>query len=244
MAQAGSDLGVYPTNFNKYYLIAYGTLGETMDVDPNKTHDYHTGFDIQPTKVVYNVGLDMNRKKILNIVPDKSRNHSAATVKTVNDLGTKIAPYKKNNVYREIVEEFYDFSDASNYKLTLGASGITFTGINPNITFPQMNIAIFQEGGLRLQNQTLDLTLFSKKSFTICVVMQLRRNRSMSIKTIMSNGSYEKTHLIYDHTTKKSKLHTNDDDEDSITVLNSFNGKRVVFWLTKNGTGFRLVVKA
>ena len=74
--------------------------------------------------------------------------------------------------------------------------------------------------------------------------MQLRLNRSMSKKTIMSNGSYEKLHLIYDHTTKKLKLQTNDDDEDSITVLNSFNGKRVVFWLTKNGTGFRLVVKA
>ena len=203
MAQAGSDLGVYPTNFNKYYLIAYGILGETMDVDPNKTHDYHTGFDIQPTKVVYNVGLEMNRKKILNIVPDKSRNHSAATVKTVNDLGTKIAPYKKNNVYREIVEEFYDFSDASNYKLTLGASGITFTGINPNITFPQMNIAIFQEGGLRLQSQTVDLTLFSRMSFTICVVMKLWLNRAMSIKTDINNGTYERPHLIYEHVTKR-----------------------------------------
>ena len=92
-----------------------------------------------------------------------------------------------------------------------------------------MNIANVQEGGLRLQNQTLDLTLFSEKSFTICVVMQLRLNRSMSIKTIMSNGSYEKPHFIYDHTTQKLKLQTNDDDEDSITVLNSFNGKRVVF---------------
>ena len=161
MAQAGSDLGVYPTNFNKYYPIAYGILGETMDLDPSKTYDYHSGFDIQPTKVVYNVDLDMNRKKILNIVPDKSRNNIAATVKMVKDLETKLAPYTKNNVYREIFEEFYDFSDASNYKLTLGASGITFTGINPNITFPHMNIANVEEGGLRLQYQTLDLTLFS-----------------------------------------------------------------------------------
>ena len=85
IAQAGSDLGVYPTNVNKYYLIAYDILGETMDLDPNKTYDYHTGFDIQPTKVVYNDDLDMNRKKILNIVPDKSRNNSAATVKMVKD---------------------------------------------------------------------------------------------------------------------------------------------------------------
>ena len=175
-----------------------------------------------------------------HIVPKKSRNNSAGTVKMVKDLETKIAPYKTNNVYREIFEEFYDFSDASNYKLTLGAVGITFTGINRT----QMNIANVQEGGLRLRNQTLDLTLFSKKSFTICVVMQLWLNRSMSIKTIMGNGAYDKPHLIYDRTTKKLKLQTNGDDgEDSITVLNSFNGKRVVFWLTKNGTGFRLVVK-
>ena len=82
---------------------------------------------------------------------------------------------------------------------------------------------------MRLHNQTLDLTLFSKNSFTICVVMQLRLNRSMTIKTIMSNGSYEKPHLMYDHTTKKLKLQTNGDDEDSITVQNSFNGKQVVF---------------
>ena len=112
MAQAGSDLGVYPTDFNKYYPIAYGILGEAMYLDPNKRYDYHTGFDIQPTKVVYNVDLDMNRKKILNIVPDKSRNYSAATVKMVKDLETTLAPYTKNNMYREIFEEFYDFSDA------------------------------------------------------------------------------------------------------------------------------------
>ena len=55
----------------------------------------------------------------------------------------------------------------SNYKLTLGASGITFTGINPNKTFHQKTIANVQEGGLRLQNETLDLTLFSKMDFTI-----------------------------------------------------------------------------
>ena len=63
MAQSGIDLNTYPTNFNKYYLIAYGILGETMDLDPNKTYDYHTAFDIKPTEVVYNVDLDMKRRK-------------------------------------------------------------------------------------------------------------------------------------------------------------------------------------
>ena len=118
MAQSGIDLNTYPTNFNKYYLIAYGILGETMDLDPNKTYDYHTAFDIKPTEVVYNVDLDMNRKKILNIAPDRNRNNSAATVKMVKDLETKLSPYTKNNVYREIFEEFYDLSElvSINYK--------------------------------------------------------------------------------------------------------------------------------
>ena len=112
------------------------------------------------------------------------------------------------------------------------------------MTFPQKTVSDAQAGGLRLLNQTLDLSLFSKKSFKICAVMQLWLNRSMIIKTDMSNGAYEKLHLIYDHTTKKLKLQTNGSPEVSITVRNSFSGKRVVFWLTKNGTSFAPVVKA
>ena len=56
--------------------------------------------------------LDMNRKKILNIAPDTTKNNSAATVKMVKDLEKKLSPHTKNNVYREIFEEFYDLSDA------------------------------------------------------------------------------------------------------------------------------------
>ena len=87
-------------------------------------------------------------------------------------------------------------------------SGITFTGINPNISFPQRTITHVQEGGLRLQSQTVDLTLFSRMSFTICVVMKLWLNRAMSIKTDINNGTYERPHLIYEHVTKRLKLQT------------------------------------
>ena len=214
-------------------------------VDPQKTYDYQTAFDIKKTEIVYNVDLDMNQKKILNIVLDKTRNNSPATVKMVKEL----YPYTKNNVYREIFEEFYDFSDVGNYKLATGPSGIIFTSVNPNITFSQMNITNVWEGGLTLQNKTLDLELFSKKSFTICIVMQFWLNRPMSLKTIMNSGAHEKPHLIYDKTTKKLKLQTNGlrvgaANETSINLLNSFNGERVVSWLTTKGTGNALTVKA
>ena len=150
----------------------------------------------------------MNRKKILNIAPDKTKNNSAATVKMVKDLETKLSPHTKNNVYREIFEEFYDLSDASKYKMIIRVSGIMVSGILPHIYFPRMDIANILEGGLRIKNTTLSLELFSKRSFTLCVVMQLWPNRSFSIKTLMSNGAYEKPHLIYDKTTKKLKLQT------------------------------------
>ena len=65
-----------------------------------------------------------------------------------------------------------------------------------------MNIVNVQERGLRIKNKPLNVDLFSKKSFTICVVMQLWLNRSMHIKTFMSNGAHEKPHLIYDKTTR------------------------------------------
>ena len=247
--QKGIDLKTYPKNWTNNWMIAYGVFGKVSSIDPQKTYDYHTAFDIKPTEVVCNVDLDMNRKKILNIVPDRTKNNSAATVKMVKDLETKLSPYTKNNAYKEIFEEFYDLSDASNYKIIIGISGIMVSGIQPNIYFPRMDVANIWEGGLTIKNTTLSLELFSKRSFTLCVVMQLWLNKSLSIKTIMSNGAYEKPHLIYEKTTKKLTLQTNglrdgSTNETSITLLNSFNGKRVVFWLTKKGTGANLTAKA
>ena len=145
----------------------------------------------------------MNRKKKLNIAPDRTKNNSAATVKMVKDLETKLSPHTKNNVYREIFEEFYDLSDASNYKIVLGISGIMVSGILPHIYFPRMDITNVLEDGLRLQNTTLSLELFSKRRFTFCVVMRLWLNKNLSIKTFMRNEADEKPHLIYDKTTKK-----------------------------------------
>ena len=61
----------------------------------------------------------MNRKKILNIAPDRTKNNSAATAKMVKDLETKLSPHTKNNAYREIFEEFYDFRNAGISKIVV-----------------------------------------------------------------------------------------------------------------------------
>ena len=192
--QVGIDLNTYPTNWtNNWMMTAHGVFGKVSSIDPQKTYDYHTAFDIKPREVVYNVDLDMNRKKVLNIDPDRTRNNSAATVKMVKDLETKLSPHTTNNAYREIFEEFYDFSDASIYKIIHRGqpSGIVINGLLPSIHFTNMNIANVWEGGLRIQNKPVSLTLFGKRSFTLCVVMRRWLNRTMYIKTFMRNEADE-----------------------------------------------------
>ena len=114
--QTGTDLAVYPRQFSGVYMIAYGIMATASNVDPDKTYDYHTAFDILPTEVKYNVNINANNKNILNIALDKNNNNSAATVGMVKEL----IPFTTNNVYRQYFEEFYDFSDADIYGLNIG----------------------------------------------------------------------------------------------------------------------------
>ena len=64
---------------------------------------------------------------------------------------------------------------------------ITFTGINPNLTFPQRTISNVEDNGLRFQRQALNLTLSHSPNFTLCVVMQLWMNRRSLIEFKVQN---------------------------------------------------------
>ena len=123
-------------------------MGSVSNIDSDKVYGYHTAFDIKPTEVSFNVAINANQKKILNVALDRTSNNSVATVAMVKEL----FPFTQNNLYREYFEEFYDFSDATNYNLTIGASGVVFTGIKPNLSFKtSKDLSIIDTGGLRLQ---------------------------------------------------------------------------------------------
>ena len=103
--QDGTDLAVYPRQCSGVYRIAYGIASTVSNIDPDKVYDYHTAFDIHPTEVVYNVDINANNKKILNIALDKNNNNSAATVGMVKE----IHPFTTNNIYRQILKNFMTF---------------------------------------------------------------------------------------------------------------------------------------
>ena len=127
--------------------------------------------------MVYNVDINGGGKKIANIDVDRNNDNSVATVGQFKEL----APYTANAFYRENFSEFYDFSDANLYKLTRGSSGVTYTGLKPDITFTTKYIGNIQVDGLKVNGYGLTVTVPHSPNFTMCVVMQFWRNRSFNL---------------------------------------------------------------
>ena len=164
----GNDLSVYPLQFSGVYMVAYGIMSKVSNIDPDKVYDYHTGFDVKPTQVVYNVDINANNKKILNIALDRNLNSSAATVGMVKEL----IPFTTNYVYRRYFEEFYDFTDANIYGLSKTSSGIVINSLIPNITIPNKHISDIKEDGLNMNKYSISFNPSGNfTNYTLCLVL-------------------------------------------------------------------------
>ena len=67
--QDGTDLQTYPQQFTESYIIAYVIIGAESDLDADKIYEYHTAYEIKPTKVKKNVPLDITGQRTLNFNP-------------------------------------------------------------------------------------------------------------------------------------------------------------------------------
>ena len=164
--QTGTDLAIYPRQFSGVYIIAYGIVGTTSNLDPDKTYDYHTAFDIHPTQVVYNVDINANKKAIRNIKLERQSDNSAATVSMVKEL----IPFTENILYRKYFEEYYDFSDANIYGINLGSSGVIINSLKPNITLPNKDLSNIREDGLNVNGYDITFSPSHSSKSTLCIV--------------------------------------------------------------------------
>ena len=233
--QTGIDLNIYPNQFKGCYMIAYGIVGTFSNIDPDKVYDYHTAFDIKPTEVVYNVDINANNKKIINVNLDRNINNSAATVAMVKELNS----FTINYLYRELFEEVYDFTNAANYKLSSTASGIVFNNLSSSsgntlrdMDIPNKTIDNIRKEGLNVNGYTIS---FSPPNgitkYTLCIVFYHWRNRNFSIKKKDTNGRLL-LNLYYKSTDNKITLDVNNHIS-QFTILSSFNGKKIVIWLVE-----------
>ena len=183
--QDGTDLAIYPRQFLGVYLITYGIVGTFSNIDPDKVYDYHTAFDIKPTQVVYNVDINANNKKILNVNLDRNINNSVATVGMVKE----IHPFTTNNLYRKYFEEIYDFTNAANYKLSKTASGIVFNYLSSSsgntlkdMGIPNRTIDDIRKKGLNVSGYTISFSPpIGITKYTLCFVFYHWRNRRFYI---------------------------------------------------------------
>ena len=235
----GNDLAVYPLQFSGVYMIAYGIMSKVSNIDPDKVYDYHTRFDVKPTQVVYNVDINTNNKKILNIALDKGQDTSAATVGMVKEL----IPFTKDYVYRRYFDFIYDFTDANNYGLSRGSSGIVINALNyynhnrglHGIVIPNKNIKDIRKEGLNINNYTISLHPPPNfTNFTLCMVFYHWNNRNFSLK---KKDSVDNRNFLSVFFTKGSNNYltlTSNRKIDFFTLPNNFSGKKIVLWLTQN----------
>ena len=238
--QDGTDLAVYPSQFVGVYLITYGIVGKISNIDPDKVYDYHTAFDIKPTQVVYNVDINANNKKILNINLDRNSNNSAATVGMVNE----IHPFTKNYIYRKYFEDFFDFNDSNIYVLNKSSSGFVFNSFSSitgnsarNITLPTKTIDNIKDGGLNVNGYTMSFTPSNKiTSYTLCLVFTLWRNRNFSITKYDITNINRKQNLVYIYYLNiNNSFNLNiGSTRKNLSLPSDFNGKKVVLWITES----------
>ena len=218
-------------------MIAYGIVGTFGNIDPDKVYDYHTAFDIKPTEVVYNVDINANQKTIKNIKIDPNDKSSAATIGQIEGM-TK---FTINNLYRNYFEEVFDFTDASNYGLNRGASGVVFNSLNSisgdsarNITLPNKTIDDIREYGLNVSGYNINFSPSSGVSeYTLFIVFYHWRNRNFSLIKKNTSNSNPLVKLNYDKTNNKLNL-TIHKTSQNISVPSSFNGKKIVLYIAES----------
>ena len=234
---SGGLLNIYPKNFRGVFIIAYGIKGKFSNIDADKVYDYHTAFDIQKTQVVYNVDINANNKKILNIALDKGQNTSAATVGMVKEL----IPLTTNHVYRQYFEKVYDFTDANNYGLSRSSSGITFNHLNHynqnnlhSIFTTNRSIGDIRKDGLNISNYIINIRLPPNfTNFTLCIVFYHWNNRDIALFKKNSDNNQDLLSVTFTKAAGYLTLLVNN-KRSYFQLPSNFNGKKIVLWLTQS----------
>ena len=228
----GNDLAVYPLQFSGVYMIAYGIMSKVSNIDPDKVYDYHKSFEIYRTQVKFNVDINANNTSILNLALNRNLNSSAATVGMVKEL----IPFTVNHVYNRFFEQIYDFTDANNYELKRGASGIVISGMNHlhslnGITIPDKDISNIKKEGLNINNYTISLNPSDNfRNYTLCLVFYHWDNRDFALVKKNKQNNQNLMSLTYTKAAGYLTLLSNIRRQ-FFSLPNGFNGKKIVLWL-------------
>ena len=228
----GNDLAVYPIQFSGVYMIAYGIMSKVSNIDSDKVYDYHKSFEIYRTQVKFNVDINANNLHIMNLALNRNLNSSAATVGMVKEL----IPFRKNHVYNRFFDQIYDFTDANNYKLKTGTSGIVINGFNDfhslnGITIPDKYLSNIKKEGLNINNYTITLNPSDNfRNYTLCLVFYHWDNRDFALVKKNKQNNQHLMNLTYSKAAGYLTLLTSNKRQ-FFSLPSGFDGKKIVLWL-------------
>ena len=228
----GNDLAVYPLQFSGVYMIAYGIMSKVSNIDPDKVYDYHKSFEVYRSQVKFNVDINANNLSILNLALNRNLNSSAATVGMVKEL----IPFTVNHVYSRFFEQIYDFTDANNYELKSGASGIVISGLNDfhslnGIRIPDKDLSNINKEGLNINNYTITLNPSDNfRNYTLCLVFYHWDNRDFALVKKNKQNNQNLMSLTYTKAAGYLTLLTSSKRQ-FFSLPNGFGGKKIVLWL-------------
>ena len=234
MPEVSGDMVSYPSDFTTFYAIIYGINGAVGNIDPDRSYDYHTAYDIQPSKVVFNVPIDANNKRIINLSGDTSSTSSAATFGMVKEL--------RDFTNLEYIKSFtnnWDFSRYDKYVFisSQGASSstISFNKLNSltsnaTITFPTKTLSNLVKKALNINNFTLDIPLPNyTTNFNMIFVFQFWPNRNFTIIRYDSNSNAKLFEITFQSQGNRLTLKSGRQTTYHTAPSRSLGGKIIVF---------------
>ena len=145
----------------------------------------------------------------------------------------ELIPFTKNILYRKYFEEYYDFSDANIYGINIGSSGVIINSLKPNITLPlNKDLSNIKKDGLNVNGYNITFSPSHSLKTTLCIVLKHWKNRNFNIVKYISTNNNMLLKLNYDKTSNSVNL-TVCKSTQSFTMPSSFNGQKIVLWLTE-----------
>ena len=145
----------------------------------------------------------------------------------------ELIPFSKNILYRKYFEEYYDFSDENIYGVNLESSGVIINSLKPNITLPNKDLSNIREDGLNVNGYDITFSPSHSSKSTLCIVFKHWRNRNFSITKYLTTNNNTLIYLYYLKINNTQNLVVNTTTL-NFTMPSSFDGKKIVLWLTEN----------
>ena len=137
-------------------------------------------------------------------------------------------------MYRLYFSEVYDFANADSYGINIGSFGIIINSVKPNITLPpNKDLSDIIYKGLFVNGYDVTFSPSHSSKSTLCIVFSFSIDKNFSLTKYLSTNNNILLKLNYDKTNNKVNLTINKTTQSS-TLLNKFNGKKIVLWLTEN----------